>query len=168
MSTPGEIEIREADFSLGEEYESLRRRAPEAGACVVFTGLVRGEGGLGSLDALALEHYPGMAESSLSEVIARARARWPLHAVRVIHRVGRVARGEQIVLVGVAAAHRAEAFAAAEFLMDYLKTEAPIWKKELGPAGERWVECRSRDAEAAARWSRDADGITTPHTPESP
>lgn len=168
MIPPGEVEIREADFSLGEEYASLRRLAPEAGACVVFTGLVRGEGGIGPLDALALEHYPGMAESSIAAVIARARARWPLQAVRVVHRVGRVARGEQIVLVGVAAGHRAEAFAAAEFLMDYLKTEAPIWKKELGAAGERWVECRSRDAEAAARWSPEADRDTQPDTTETP
>lgn len=168
MSGPPDIEIREADFSLGEEYEALRRRAPQAGACVVFTGLVRGEGGLGALDALELEHYPDMAEASISAVVERARSRWPVLAVRVIHRVGRVRSGEQIVLVGVASAHRAEAFAAAEFLMDYLKTEAPIWKKELGPAGERWVECRARDTEAAARWSRPADSQTSTHSPETP
>jgi molybdopterin synthase catalytic subunit len=163
-----EIEIRTSDFSLGEEYEALRKRAPAAGACVVFTGLVRGEGGLGALEALELEHYPGMAEDSIAAVIERTRERWPVQAVRVIHRVGRVPCGEQIVLVGVAAPHRAEAFAAAEFLMDYLKTEAPIWKKELGPTGERWVECRARDAEAAARWSSGADTRTHTLPPESP
>ncbi|MFM7783643.1 MAG: molybdenum cofactor biosynthesis protein MoaE, partial [Gammaproteobacteria bacterium] len=110
MSEPVEIEIREGDFALGEEYEALRRRAPQAGACVVFTGLVRGEGGLGALDALELEHYPGMAEASIAAVVEGARSRWPVLAVRVIHRVGRVRSGEQIVLVGVASAQRAEGF----------------------------------------------------------
>jgi molybdopterin synthase catalytic subunit len=153
MNQTQEVDIREAAIDVGAEHDSLLAATRGAGACVVFTGAVRGEGGLGALDALELEHYPGMAEDSIAGVIAEARDRWSVGAVRVIHRVGRLAPGELIVFVGVASAHRAEAFAAAEFVMDYLKTRAPIWKKEIGPGAERWVECRDRDAERAARWA---------------
>ncbi len=146
------VDIREAGIDVGAEHDGLLAASPGAGACVVFTGAVRGEGGLGALLALELEHYPGMAEASIGAVIDEARARWDIGAVRVIHRVGRLTPGELIVFVGVASAHRAEAFAAAEFVMDYLKTRAPIWKKEIGSGAERWVECRTRDTEAAARW----------------
>jgi molybdopterin synthase catalytic subunit len=158
MNTAAEVDIREGRFDVGFEHDRLLATTPGAGACVVFTGAVRGEGSLGVLDALELEHYPGMAEESIALVIAEARTRWSIGAVRVIHRVGRLAPGEAIVLVGVASVHRAEAFAAAEFVMDYLKTRAPIWKKEVGSGAERWVECRARDAEAAARW----EPISTP------
>jgi molybdopterin synthase catalytic subunit len=151
----GEVEIRAADFSVAEEYAALCARAPDSGACVVFTGRVRGEGEIGALSALDLEHYPGMTERSIAAVIGEARARWPVQALRAVHRVGRIGVGEQIVFVGVAAAHRGAAFKAAEFLMDYLKTRAPIWKKEIGPAGTHWVESRAADAAAAARWTID-------------
>lgn len=150
-----EVEVRSADFSVAEEYAALCERAPECGACVVFTGRVRGDGAVGALEALELEHYPGMTERSIAEVLATARTRWPVQAVRVVHRVGRLEVGEQIVFVGVAAGHRGDAFAAAEFVMDYLKTRAPIWKKEHGAAGTHWVESRAADAAAAARWDSD-------------
>lgn len=152
-----EIEIRHADFDVGAEYAALLEASPESGACVVFTGRVRGEGALGALEALELEHYPGMTEASIASVIAAARKRWPFAAVRVIHRIGRLAVGEQIVLVGVCSAHRDTAFAAAGFVMDYLKTHAPIWKKEIAGDNAHWVEQRATDREAAARWQQDAD-----------
>lgn len=101
---------------------------------------------------MTLEHYPGMTENALAEIVQQARARWTLRRVRVIHRVGRLLPGERIVFVGVASAHRGEAFAACEFIMDYLKTQAPFWKKEETPAGARWVEARDADDTAARRW----------------
>jgi molybdopterin synthase catalytic subunit len=156
MNRP-EVEIRRADFDVGEEYAALLAASPDSGACVVFSGRVRGEGTLGALEALELEHYPGMTEASIAEVIAAARERWPLAALRVIHRIGRLAVGEQIVLVGVCSAHRDAAFAAAGFVMDYLKTRAPIWKKEIAGGSGHWVEQRATDREAAARWQQDAD-----------
>ena len=152
MSPRPEVQIQRERFDVGAEHDALLDASPGAGACVLFTGAVRGEGSIGPLLALELEHYPGMAEDSIGAVIRQARSRWQIAAVRVIHRVGRLEPGEPIVLVGVASAHRAEAFAAAEFVMDFLKTQAPIWKKEIGSGAERWVECRARDAEAAGRW----------------
>ena len=121
------------------------------GALVTFVGMVRDLVN-DPVRALELEHYPGMTEKALHAIIARLRARWPLGRVLVAHRVGRLHPGEPIVFVGVTAAHRGEAFAACEALMDYLKTEAPLWKKEFTPQGERWVEARDRDRAAAARW----------------
>jgi molybdopterin synthase catalytic subunit len=150
--TGEEIGIRAEDFSVADEYAALCARAPDCGACVVFTGRVRGEGAIGALEALELEHYPGMTERSIAAVLEEARARWPVAALRVVHRIGRLAVGEQIVFVGAAAAHRGAAFAAAEFVMDYLKTRAPIWKKELGARAAHWVESRATDTAAAARW----------------
>ena len=147
-----EVEVREADFSVHEEYARLRGEPGGTGACVLFTGLVRDWTGAGSALALELEHYPGMTESSIAAIVDEARARWRLGAVRVIHRVGRLAPGEQIVLVGVSSAHRGDAFVACEFIMDYLKTRAPIWKKDIGAADARWVESRGSDAHAAERW----------------
>ena len=147
-----EVEVREADFSVQEEYARLRGEPGATGACVLFTGLVRDwTSGSGAL-ALELEHYPGMTESSIAAIVDEARTRWRLGVVRVIHRVGRLAPGEQIVLVAVSSAHRGDAFAACEFIMDYLKTRAPIWKKEIGAADARWVESRDSDAHAAERW----------------
>ena len=146
------IEIRAADFSVDEEVAALYAAAPDAGACVIFTGRVRAQGTIGALSGLELEHYPGMTEESIAAVLDEARARWKPLALRVVHRVGWLPVGAQIVFLGVASAHRAEAFAAAEFVMDYLKTRAPIWKKELGAGGAHWVESRARDADAAARW----------------
>ncbi|MBK9467602.1 MAG: molybdopterin synthase catalytic subunit MoaE [Gammaproteobacteria bacterium] len=145
-----EVEVREADFGIDEEYARLRGEPGSTGACVLFTGLVR-EWADGA-QALELEHYPGMTEASIAAIVRDARARWQLEAVRVIHRVGRLAPGDQIVLVGVSSAHRHEAFAACEFIMDYLKTRAPIWKKEIGTGAACWVESRDSDAHAASRW----------------
>ena len=145
-----EVEVREADFGIDEEYARLRGEPRSTGACVLFTGLVR-EWADGA-QALELEHYPGMTEASIAAIVRDARARWQLEAVRVIHRVGRLAPGDQIVLVGVSSAHRHEAFAASEFIMDYLKTRAPIWKKEIGTGAACWVESRDSDAHAASRW----------------
>ncbi|MBK6286371.1 MAG: molybdopterin synthase catalytic subunit MoaE [Gammaproteobacteria bacterium] len=155
MATRAEVEIRQADFSLEEEYRALLAGAEGVGACVLFSGLVRDTGAAGSLQALELEHYPGMSESSIADIIAEARTRWTIARVRVIHRVGRLEPAAQIVLVGVTSAHRADAFAACSFIMDYLKTRAPFWKKEIGARGEHWVEHRACDGEAAARWAKN-------------
>ena len=147
-----EVEVREADFGIDEEYARLRGEPGNAGACVLFTGLVREWADGAGAQALELEHYPGMTEASIAAIVGDARARWQLGTVRVIHRVGRLSQGEQIVLVGVSSAHRHDAFAACEFIMDYLKTRAPIWKKEIGASAARWVESQDSDAQAAARW----------------
>ena len=149
-----EVEVREADFGIDEEYARLRGEPGSTGACVLFTGLVR-EWTDGA-QALELEHYPGMTEASIAAIVRDARTRWQLGAVRVIHRVGRLAPGDQIVLVGVSSAHRHEAFAACEFIMDYLKTRAPFWKKEIGTGAACWVESRDSDALAASRWRESA------------
>ena len=146
------IVIQTEDFDAAAEVAALTRDRRDIGAVVTFTGLCRDEGG--RLAALELEHYPGMAEEEIARMVARAAARWPLDAVTVIHRVGRIAPGAQIVLVIAASSHRAAAFAGAEFLMDYLKTSAPFWKKEHpleGPATE-WVAARDEDDRALEKW----------------
>lgn len=146
------IDIQHADFVVGEEYTHLRASAGDAGAVVFFSGCVRADSESDPVTALELEYYPGMTEKSLQQIARQAAERWPLAGVRVIHRVGRLALGEQIVFVGVAARHRSAAFAAAEYLMDFLKTEAPFWKKEHRASGEVWVEARHSDREAVSRW----------------
>lgn len=146
------IRIQSEDFDAAAEAGAIARGRRDIGAIVTFTGLCRDEGG--RLAALELEHYPGMAEEEIARVAAEAETRWPLHGLRVIHRFGKIAPGDNIVLVVAAAAHRAAAFEAAEFLMDYLKTRAPFWKKEHrsdGTQGE-WVEARAEDDRAAQRW----------------
>jgi len=146
------IVIQTEDFDAAAEVAALTRDRRDIGAVVTFTGLCRDEGG--RLAALELEHYPGMAEEEIARMVARAAARWPLDAVTVIHRVGKIAPGAQIVLVIAASAHRAAAFAGAEFLMDYLKTSAPFWKKEHpleGPATD-WVAARDEDDRALEKW----------------
>jgi molybdopterin synthase catalytic subunit len=162
----GEISVQEQDFDVGSEVAALSTGDPGAGAVASFIGLVRaddapkvGVGGTAAADdtaqrvqAMTLEHYPGMTEQALSEIIATARSRWELRRVRVIHRIGRLLPGERIVFVGVAASHRGAAFAACEFIMDYLKTRAPFWKKEETPAGAHWVDARETDEQAAQRW----------------
>jgi molybdopterin synthase catalytic subunit len=145
------VRVQREDFDLGAELALLRAAAPGCGALVSFTGLVREMGG--AVAAIELEHYPGMTEKALAAIEAEARARWPLEACLIVHRHGRLAPGEQIVLVATASAHREAAFAAAEFLMDYLKSRAPFWKKETGPEGTRWVEARAADEVALERWS---------------
>ncbi len=132
------------------ELARLETAGGDAGALVTFTGLVRGKPG----DVLELEHYPGMTERQIAAIAAEAERRWPLTACLAIHRYGRLAVGEPIVLVATAAAHRGDAFAAAEFLMDWLKTKAPFWKREDGPQGARWVDARVSDDAAARRWAR--------------
>lgn len=146
------IDIQHADFEVGKEYATLRAGAGDAGAVVFFSGCVRADSDSDPVTALELEHYPGMTEKSLQQIARQAAERWPLAGVRVVHRVGRLALGEQIVFVGVAARHRSAAFAAAEFIMDFLKTEAPFWKKEHRASGEQWVEARHSDREAVSRW----------------
>jgi len=142
------ISVQEADFDVGAELAALSAGDDDAGAVASFVGLVRGS----EVAAMTLEHYPGMTEKALAAIVDEARGRWPLRAVRVIHRIGRLAPGERIVLVAVSSRHRQAAFAACEFIMDYLKTQAPFWKREETPAGSRWVDARDSDDAAARRW----------------
>ncbi len=143
-----EVCVQEADFDLGAEIAALSAGDADTGAVASFVGLVRG----GEVAAMTLEHYPGMTEQALTEIVAQARERWEVRRVRVIHRVGKLLPGERIVFVGVSSAHRHDAFAACEFIMDYLKTQAPFWKKEETSAGGRWVDARESDDHAADRW----------------
>ena len=151
-----EVEVRAADFSVAQEYEALRGVGASTGACVLFTGLVRDLADVPGLHAMELEHYPGMTEKSIEAIVRQARSRWDIIDVTVVHRVGRLEPSDQIVLVVVAGAHRGDAFAACEFVMDYLKTRAPFWKKEQTGKGARWVESRQSDEQAAARWRHGA------------
>ena len=145
------VRITEDDFDIAAEHEKLK--SVTAGAIVTFTGTVRDLAD-GGLQAMTLEHYPGMTESEIEAIVATAQARWPLTAVIVIHRVGRLQPLDNIVFVGCASAHRGAAFDAANFIMDYLKTNAPFWKKEDGPDGAKWVDARDSDTVALARWQR--------------
>lgn len=146
------IRVQEAAFELGAELDAMRAGRTDMGAIVSFLGTVRDlHDGL-SVHALTLEHYPGMTEAALAEIVEQAYERWRLLDVRVIHRAGRLLPSDPIVLVAVSSAHRGDAFAACEFVMDWLKTKAPFWKKEETSAGTRWVEARATDDEAAARW----------------
>jgi molybdopterin synthase catalytic subunit len=148
------VRIQREPFDAAAESERLTRARSDIGALVSFVGICRGDENGQPIDALTLEHYPGMAEAEIESHVAVARERWPLAGVTVIHRTGRITPGENIVLVMTASAHRDAAFAAAEFLMDYLKTSAPFWKKEESATGTGWVEAQTRDDEAAARWTR--------------
>jgi molybdopterin synthase catalytic subunit len=148
------VRVQSEDFDVATEQARLVAGRTDIGAAVAFTGLCRDE--QGALAALELEHYPGMAEEEMGRVLAEARARWPLDGATIIHRFGRIPPGGNIVLVVTASRHRAAAFAAAEFLMDYLKTRAPLWKKEHrrdGTAGE-WVEAKEADDTATYRWAQ--------------
>jgi molybdopterin synthase catalytic subunit len=149
---PAAIRLQTADFDAAAEAAQLTRGRTDIGAVVTFSGICRG-GGEPPVTAITLEHYPGMAEAEIARHVAEAEARWSLLGVTVIHRHGRLAPGDNIVLVVTAAAHRADAFAAAEFLMDYLKTRAPLWKKEEWQAGSAWVEAKPADDSAADRWT---------------
>jgi molybdopterin synthase catalytic subunit len=146
------IRVQSADFDVGAELERLTAGNHAAGAVASFVGLVRNPAGETPLAALTLEHYPGMTERQLGALEAAARRRWPLEAVLIIHRVGRLLPGERIVLVATASRHREAAFAACQFLIDGLKTRAPFWKQEETTAGSRWLEARDEDHRAAARW----------------
>ena len=146
------IRIQEADFDLTTEIENLRKADPQVGAVVSFLGTVRDMNEGNEVKAMTLEHYPGMTEKALQEIIDQAKARWDIRNSLVIHRVGPLLPADQIVLVAVTSAHRGEAFSACEFIMDYLKTAAPFWKKEETPEGGRWVDARIADGAAMARW----------------
>jgi molybdopterin synthase catalytic subunit len=144
-----DIRIQREDFDPAAEIAALNTMAGDVGAIASFIGLVRADG---RMEAMTLDHYPGFAEREISAHVAEARSRWPLLGVRVVHRVGRLTPGERIVFVGVASSHRQAAFAAAEFLMDYLKTRAPFWKLEEREGGATWVEARESDDESVRRW----------------
>jgi molybdopterin synthase catalytic subunit len=146
------IRIQEQDFDLTTEVKSLRENDARVGAIVTFVGTVRDMNDGSEVKGMTLEHYPGMTEKSLEEIIQQARGRWDLYKTLVIHRVGSLLPEDQIVLVAVTSAHRGEAFAACEFIMDYLKTAAPFWKKEETPTGSKWVDARVTDDAAMARW----------------
>jgi len=138
------VSVQKEDFDLGAEVKAISAN-PKIGAVATFTGLVRDV-------AMTLEHYPGMTERAIAQIVEQARSRWQVMDCTVIHRYGKLRPNDQIVLVAVASAHRGDAFAACEFIMDYLKTQAPFWKKEQGVDGARWVEAKATDDKAAERW----------------
>lgn len=148
------VSVQREDFDIAAETARLTAADADIGAVVSFTGLVRRTTGGGPITGMELEHYPGMTERALEEIVAEARARWPLQGVRVIHRHGALEPGDRIVLVLTASRHRQAAFEAAEFLMDYLKTRAPFWKKENRDGDARWVDARDADDSAVKRWER--------------
>jgi molybdopterin synthase catalytic subunit len=150
------VSIRTADFDLGAEVAALRAADVGVGAVATFVGTVRDRNDGSAVSALELEHYPGMTERAIEAMIDEAVRRFDIRAARVVHRVGPLAPGDQIVLVVVTASHRGAAFQACEFLMDYLKTQAPFWKKEATPEGARWVDARTADDAALARWGIEA------------
>jgi molybdopterin synthase catalytic subunit len=147
------VRVQTGDFEIGAEIAAMRRGNPKVGAVASFIGVVRDLNDGGEVAEMTLEHYPGMTEKALEKIVAEARSRWRIYDALVVHRVGTLKPGDQIVLVVVTGAHRGEAFEACEFLMDYLKTRAPFWKKERTPGGARWVEARESDDAAADRWS---------------
>jgi molybdopterin synthase catalytic subunit len=146
------VRVQAEDFDTGRELDALTRGRTDVGALASFTGLVRDANDGTRVSAMTLEHYPGMTQKALEDICAQAHSRWDLIDTLVIHRVGALKPGDRIVLVGVASAHRGDAFAACEFIMDYLKTRAPFWKREDTPEGSRWVEAREGDDAAAQRW----------------
>jgi len=148
------ILVQADPFDLGDEVAAMSRGRTDIGAIASFVGLARDLNEGSGVAAMTLEHYPGMTEKALAALVDDACSRWPLLDVTVIHRVGRLLPGDPIVLVAVAGSHRGEAFAACEFIMDYLKTQAPFWKKEETTEGDRWVEARASDDAAAARWQK--------------
>ena len=148
------IKIQENDFDLSAEIAALRKDDPRVGAVVSFLGTVRDMNDGSQVKAMTLEHYPGMTEKALEEILDQAKVRWDIYQTLVIHRVGPLMPEDQIVLVAVTSAHRGEAFAACEFIMDYLKTAAPFWKKEDTPEGARWVDARVTDDAAMERWKK--------------
>jgi len=148
------IRIQEQDFDISAELAALRKGDARVGAVVTFLGTVRDMNDGSVVKGMTLEHYPGMTEKALQEIIDQAKGRWDIYQTLVIHRVGLMQPEEQIVLVAVTSAHRGEAFAACEFIMDYLKTAAPFWKKEDTPQGSRWVDARVTDETAMSRWKK--------------
>ena len=147
------VRVQEAPFDIGAEIDRMRAGDARIGAIATFVGTVRDVNDAASVSSMVLEHYPGMTERALEEIVEDAKSRWSIFDALVVHRVGRLDPTDAIVLVAVTSAHRQDAFAACEFIMDFLKTRAPFWKKESTGAGERWVEARQSDDDAAARWS---------------
>jgi molybdopterin synthase catalytic subunit len=154
MSVSATIRIQQADFDVAQEIAALSKGRTDVGAVVTFSGVCRGSENGEPIAALTLEHYAGMAEAEIGRHADEALARWPLKGLTIIHRFGRIAVGENIVLVVTASSHRQAAFEAAEFLMDYLKTNAPFWKREESEKGTSWIEARDHDDDAAARWTK--------------
>jgi molybdopterin synthase catalytic subunit len=154
MSVTATIRIQQADFDVAQEIAALSKGRTDVGAVVTFSGVCRGSENGEPIAALTLEHYPGMAEAEIGRHADEALARWPLKGLTIIHRFGRIAPGENIVLVVTASSHRPAAFEAAEFLMDYLKTNAPFWKREESDSGTSWIEAHAHDDDAAARWTK--------------
>ena len=148
------VRLQREDFDAAAEQAALARGRTDIGAVVTFTGICRGAESGEPIAALTLEHYPGMAEAEIGRHVEEAKSRWPLLGVTVIHRYGRIEPGENIVLVVTASSHREAAFAAAEFLMDYLKTRAPFWKQVESAGGKTWIEAKDKDDAAAARWDK--------------
>ena len=148
------VRVQAEDFDTGRELDAMTAGRADVGALASFVGLVRAANEGSAVSAMTLEHYPGMTEKALADICEQAMSRWDLIDTLVIHRIGALKPGDRIVLVGVTSAHRGEAFAACEFIMDYLKTRAPFWKREDTPQGARWVEARDSDDAAAGRWSR--------------
>jgi molybdopterin synthase catalytic subunit len=146
------IRVQEVDFDLGAEVAKLKAGRTDIGAIVTFLGTVRDDAG--RTEEMTLEHYPAMTQAELARIETEANARWPLAGSLIVHRVGRLKPGDNIVLVVTASQHREAAFAAAEFLMDFLKTHAPFWKRESGPEGSHWVEADARDEAARMRWAK--------------
>ena len=154
MTVAATIRIQQADFDIAQEIAALTRGRTDIGAVVSFSGICRGSENGEPIAALTLEHYPGMAEEEIKRHADEAMSRWPLTGLTVIHRIGRITPGENIVLVLAASQHRQAAFHAAEFLMDYLKTNAPFWKREESARGSSWIEARDHDDAATARWTK--------------
>ena len=148
------VRVQTADFDLSAEVAQLRLSNPRVGAVVSFVGTVRDLNDGAAVSEMELEHYPVMTERALEQIVEQAKARWPIFDALVIHRIGPMQPREQIVLVAVTSPHRGEAFAACEFIMDYLKTQAPFWKKEQTPDGARWVDARESDDSALAKWKQ--------------
>jgi molybdopterin synthase catalytic subunit len=153
-----QVAVQEEDFDIAQLQAEAMGGSCKEGALATFTGYVRRDNEGEEVDTLTLEHYPGMTERSIEQILQQAGTRWPLLSASVVHRVGTLSPGDRIVWVGISSAHREAAFSACEFVMDYLKTRAPFWKKERGPAGVKWVSARDTDAARAARWSEQ-------HTP---
>ena len=154
MTAPVTIRIQQADFDIAQEIAALTKGRTDIGAVVTFSGICRGAEGGETIAALTLEHYPGMAEAEIARHAETAASRWPLTGLTIIHRVGRIQPGENIVLVVTSSVHRHAAFEAAEYLMDYLKAHAPFWKREEGASGTNWVDARDHDDLAAGRWTK--------------
>ncbi len=148
------IRVQTQDFNVAEEYAALTRENQTDGAIVFFVGSVRDFNQNSQITSLTLEHYPAMTDKVLNELEIQAKARWPVNRVAIVHRVGKLELGEQIVFVGVSSAHRQAAFDAAQFIMDTLKTTAPFWKKEATPAGEHWVDAKDSDEQAVKNWDK--------------